>query len=178
MATQSLDGCKAYIYNLKDELMTETTIADSYSDAMEIEVRAHPDLINGETCKVIILTSPTPYEFMATIRARGGKFVTLALYHGKEKENRRSTRYKLDGLAVIEHIGTTRLQTPIQVHLINISAGGVRIRAPWHTMAIGSIFALRLKIGEKHTQLLAEVVNSLDTSSEFTEYGCSLVMKK
>ncbi len=173
--------CKAYVYHTNGDLLATAEIAEHNHYNMEITLKDRSDLKNGATCKVFILTFPTPYEYMGTVRAHGEMPETIALYRGKEKESRKSTRYKIDASALIDHIirgsQIDNLDDPLAVRLVNISTTGVRIRASCNILSIGEQFVMRMKIGGKQERLLAQVANSLEVMPENVEYGCRLVAR-
>jgi len=181
---QALGGnyadCGILIYDdAGNQLGTSTVIKHDRTNT-RIEVRALPtELRAGNTCRILILTSPAPCEYQGRIITEGSSRL-IAMFHGKEKENRTAARYKINTMAVVEHLiyhgKAFPLQTPMTVLLINISKSGVRFRAPLNAFIDGARFQMRMKISDSEKLLIADVVHHADFEPESSEYGCSFLI--
>ena len=127
-------GCSVLIYDgAGNQLGSSTAVSYSRSSLrLELE-KIPPSLGIGSVCRLLILTSPSPCEFQGRVNKDGSKKV-IAMYFGQEKENRGSTRYKVNYKAMIENMvfngRAYTLHTPVEVDIINISQSGVRFNTP------------------------------------------------
>ena len=182
MAAPSADytGCSVLIYDIDGYYLGNTVVTDYDKATLRIEVQALPPVLtSGAGCRLLILMAPTPYEYQGRIVKEGTK-TSIAMYKGKEKENRGATRYKVELKAIIEHLvcdgQAYPLHTPLEVVIINISKSGVRFRTPFFAMTDGDRFQMRIKISNNEKLLIADVTNHIDKGSEASEYGCSFLI--
>jgi hypothetical protein len=177
----SLVGYTAYIYDINDKLLAKTKITEHYRKEMHVEIEDCPGLKHGERCKVLILSLPTPYEFMGTANVHRARPALILLYNGREKEKRQNARYKVDAAVAINDFVRGRqpqgLNMPLMVKLVNISSGGARIRVPHGALSIGDMFEVLLRIGAKEERIWLEAVNTSYVNPETAEYGCKLIAK-
>jgi hypothetical protein len=180
---QVLVGCPVHIYDTANKLLLSSKITDHDRKNERIEVESTiPGAKKGEECRIYIATPPTPCEYKGRVFLLGYTSTTFALYGRKEKEIREHTRYPVKTTAVIESMvyagKSYALHTPAEVLVLNISKGGVKVRAPYNAMVVGCKFEIRLKIGERYELLLAEVMNASDLEKTNTDYGCRLCADK
>lgn len=182
-AEPSLAGCTAYIYDENGFFLLKTRITGHDGKTNEIEFEGNSSLGKGMACKVVVDTSPLPWEYMGRVRAIGTQPVSIVLYNGKRQEadSRRNPRFKAITTATIESLidngGAYALHTPLEVGIVDISQSGVRISTSENVIAVGIQFEMRLKIGAEDEWLIAETVNSSQTGPLRFEYGCSFLGK-
>ena len=168
------------IYDEKGNHLDSTIVTDFDMDMMWIDVQEIPPVLrNGKRCRLLILSSPSPYGYQGKVIKVGSR-KTIAIYYGHEKENRGLVRHKISLSALVENLIYTNrayvLHTPLEVELINISQGGVRFRAPQNALSDGDRFQMRMKISVSDKLIIADVVNHTDGSTGMSEYGCSFVI--
>jgi len=144
-----------------------------------IRLNLMPDELSvNDNCKIFILSSPVPCEFLGKVKKISGSLM-IALFQGYEKENRGAMRYAVNSPAFIEALVIENkaysLQNNVQVNLINISTSGVRFRAPYYSFVENDIFRMRLMISNSEKQITAEVLNCMDKDKTTSDYGCRFV---
>ena len=175
-------GCTILVYDTSGNHLGSTTVTQYDKAALRIEIREFPPALRtGDRCNLLILTSPTPCEYSGRVSV-DGKRHTLALFMGKEHENRAFERYKVSCSAVVEnYISGNKaypLLAPLEIKVINISKSGLRFRAASYTVCDGDRFQVRIKINDNNKLLIIEAVNHLDTAQGTTEYGCRFLVSK
>jgi hypothetical protein len=180
---QELVGSPVHIYDEKNNLLMSSRITDHDKKNERIDIDGpKPGAKKGDVCRIYIATPPTPCEYMARVFLMGYSSTTFALYKRQEKEIREHTRYPVKTTAMIERMvyggQSYALHTPAEVLILNISKGGVKVRAAYNAMAVGNKFEIRLKIGQRYEVLLAEVMNAFDIEKINTDYGCRLCADK
>ena len=170
-------GCAVSVYDKSDNLLVTTTVAKHDRDALRIEVKSELNLKQGDEYKVLILTSPTPVFYLGKIIQEEYKKI-IAMYKGKEKEDRKNARHSILLPALIESLiydgQAYALCMPLGVKVVNISQNGVRLRTPFNSLTHRDRFTLRMKIGGVDKLLVADVMNHRDVGNEYSEYGCRL----
>ena len=171
--------CAILIYDDAGSHLGTSTVIEHDRNSARIEVRDIPAALKvGNTCKILILSSPAPCEYDGRIISEGQKRY-IAMFHGKEKENRAAARYKISTPAIIENLiyngKAFPLHTPMDVMIVNISKSGVRIRAPYYSFLNGDRFQLRMKISDAEKLLIADIVHHVDFEPSSSEYGCSFL---
>jgi len=172
-------GCSVLIYDGSDNHVGSSEAISYDRDTLRMRVQDLPSSFKtGDSCRVLILSSPKLCEYQATIVTEGAvKYI--AMFKGREAERREAIRHKLTAPATITKLiyngKPYLLHTPVKVEMINISTGGVRFRAPFFTITEGDRFQLHLKIGGVMKALIADVVNQMDGSSVLADYGCCFV---
>ena len=182
MAVSSGDytGCSVLIYDADGNHLGNTVVTDYDKGSLRIEVEETPEVLaSGAGCKLLILMSPTPFEYQGRVSREGTKTI-IAMYKGQEKESRGATRYKIELKALIEYLvcdgRAYPLHSPLEVEVVNISKSGVRFRTPFFAMSDGDRFQIRIKISGNEKQLIADVTNHIDVGSEASEYGCCFLI--
>ena len=173
-------GCPVLIYDNDGERLGNTVITSYNRTSLRIEVKDTPQSLDaGCTCKLLILSSPSPCEFCGRVNKDGNKKI-IAMYFGHEVENRGSTRYKVSFPGAIENLicdgKAYPLHTPLQVRLMNISQSGVRFRTPYYSLIDGDRFQMRIEINNSAKLLIADVVNHVDRDNDSSEYGCRFLI--
>jgi len=173
-------GCAILIYGADGEHLLDTVVTDYDKSVLRIEVEEPPpSLKTGDGCKLLIMTSPSPCEYMGRVSKEGKRFY-IALYHGQEAEKRGAERYPVNFPAQIENLvcdGKAHpLQKPLEIELINISKSGIRFRAPNNSLNDGDRFQMRMKIGEGEKLLIADAVHHVDKDADSSEYGCKFLV--
>lgn len=119
------------------------------------------------------------YEFCGTIRGvLVDNEIEVFLGKSKEKEDRARTRYPvaIEGGIVGIFFGEKKvmLRKPMQMQTINMSAGGVLMKADCGCFHIGDRFTLRLKVEEGELELDCSVVRIQNETMLTEEYGCRI----
>jgi hypothetical protein len=179
----ALVGCPVHIYDSAGKLLLSSKITDHDRKNERVEIEGSvPGAKKGDVCRLYVATPPAPCEYTGRVFISGYESTIFAIYARKEKETREHERYPVKTKAVIESMvyagKSYALHTPAEVLILNISKGGVKVRAPLGAMAIGNKFEIRLKIGERYELLLAEVMNAFDSENNSTDYGCRLSADK
>lgn len=184
MAASSGDytGCSILIHDEGGNHLCSTVVTSFDKSTLRIEVEETPkNLINGAFCRLLILSSPAPYEYHGRVIKEGTR-IAIAMYKGQEKENRGAARYEVNLTARIEHLicdgRAYPLHTPLEVRVLNISKSGVRFRTPFYALSDGDRFNMRMKISDNEKLLIASVTNHSDHESKTSEYGCSFLISK
>lgn len=172
--------CSVLIYDSVGKHLCTTVVTDYDKVALRLTAEYTPDILDtGEVCRLLILTAPTPCEYQGRV-LREGVTKVIALFQGREKEDRGAVRYKVDYPALIENLICNdrpyALHTPLEVRLINISKRGVRFSAPPNSLSIDDRFQMSIKISDNEKLLIADVVNHLDKDFRTTEYGCRFLV--
>jgi len=168
------------IYDMDGNHLTSTAVRSHDRESQQIRVNVMPENLKvNESCKLLMLSSPTPCEFMGKIKKVGGNLF-IAMFQGQEKESRGSARYPVNTTALIDALiidgDTHSLQTPIKVSLINISTSGVRFRAPYYSFETGDRFRMHFIISNSRKEITAEVINYVDDKNNSSDYGCRFIV--
>ena len=168
--------CTALIYDINGVHLASSLIRTHDREAQQIRVNLMPsELSVNDNCKVFVLSSPTPCEFLGKVKKEGGNLF-IAMFQGQEKENRGATRYSVNSPALIDALivddKAHNLQTPIKITLINISTSGVRFRAPYYSFIEGDVFQMHLVISNSKKRITAQVINFFDNKTTSSDYGC------
>ena len=172
--------CAILIYDMDGNHLCSTIVTSHDKTAMRIEVKEIPSQLSaGSACAMLVMTSPAPCEYQGRIVGEGNRKI-IAMYRGRERENRGAARYKINSSAQIENLiydgKAYRLHTPFSVELINISKSGVRFRSQNFALSDGDRFQMRMKMSDSEKLLIADVVNHSDKNAETTEYGCCFLV--
>jgi hypothetical protein len=172
-------GNTVLIYDSSGNHLGDTVIT-SYSKAEQhIQVRRMPkDLKVNDDCKLLILSTPAPREYLGKLRKTAG-LQYIALFQGQEKESRGATRYSVNTPALIDELIVDNkpfpLHTPVKLILLNISTSGVRFRAPYFSLNDGHVFKMHMVISGSAKTLIAQVLNHVDNEPASSDYGCRFV---
>ena len=175
-------GCTVLIYDTEGNHLESTVIKEYDKVALRIEVQKMPAVLStGASCKVLILTAPSPCEYHGRVISDARRSA-IALYQGHEKENRSAVRYRMNAPALIDNLicdgRAYPLFSPLEVCIVNISKSGVRFKAPNYSFIDGDRFQMRMKISENDKLLIAVVVNQKDVDNQTSEYGCQFLIGK
>ena len=168
------------VYNTEGVHLVSTVVISHDREARHVVLESMPrELRINENCRLIIITSPTPCEFLGKVKKLGA-VTYVALFQGQEMEGRDAPRYPVSNpaliTALIEDGQAHRIQTPVKVALLNISTTGVRLRAPYYSFDIGDMFQMDLFIGRKQKKVTARVVNTEDHNTNASDYGCRFLL--
>ena len=168
------------VYNTQGDHLVSTVVMSHDKEARHIVLESMPrELKINENCRLIIITTPTPCEFLGKVKRLGGGYY-VALFQGQEMEGRDAPRYPVSTpaliTALIEDGQVYRIQTPVKVTLLNISTTGIRFRAPYYSFDIGDMFQMDMFIGRKQKKVTARVVNSADQDNVSSDYGCRFLL--
>jgi len=180
--TGDFTGCSVLLYDTNGNHLGSTVIREHDRGEQHIKLNLMPAMLRAnDNCKVFILSSPTPCEFMGMVKKLSGSLI-IALFQGQEKENRGATRYPVKTTAYIEALiidnKEYNLQIPVNVTLINISTTGVRFRAPYYSLNEGDIFKVNLVVSNSKKTLTAAVINHTDKEPVSSDYGCRFIEVK
>jgi len=173
-------GCSIFIYDESGNQLCRTLVTYYNRRILRIEVEDPPSGLDaGDGCRLLILTAPKPCEYRGRI-IRVGRRKPIAMYGGKELENRCETRYRIKLPATIENYicdsSAYPMRLPLKVELINISKGGARILAPYNALSEGDRFLMRMGVSGRDKVLIAEVRNHIDLGDKASEYGCKFLI--
>ena len=169
-----------FIYDTSGIHLKDTSVTSHDRRTQHIQVGAMPaELKINDNCKLLIMSSPAPCEFLGKVKREGGNLY-IAMFQGQEKESRGATRYPVTTPAMIDSFIVDNqehpLQNPIHVVLINISTTGVRFRAPYYSFEEGDVFRMHLVISNNKRRITAEVNNYVDEELKHSDYGCRFLM--
>lgn len=175
--TNDYTKSQVFIYDMEGNHLVNTIVISHDKVDKQIQVANMPSSLKvNDECRLFILTSPTPCEYVGKVRKFAG-ITSFAMFQGVVKENRAATRYKVNTPAVLNayvHEGKVYpVLKPINVTLINISTSGVRFRAPYYTLNEGDFFRINMVVSGSNKSLIAETINHLDHNQcEYSDYGC------
>jgi hypothetical protein len=170
------------IYDTNGTLLRTTVVTVYNKQEQRMQVRLMPSTLGvNDDCKLFILSSPSPCEYLGKVRKEAG-VLYIAMFQGQEKENRGATRYAVDTHGQIDSLVCDDqpypLHSPVKVMLINVSTTGMRFRTPYYCLTIGDIISMHLIVSGTEKQLIAKVVNYSDREHESSEYGCRFLVVK
>ena len=168
-----------FIYDANGNPLVNTIVTDHDRDSKQMQVSDMPNELKvNDDCRLLVLASPTPYEFQGKVKKVGGNKY-IAMFQGHEVENRGAARYTVNTSAVVNTFISDGqpylLHTPVKVVLLNISTTGVRFRAPYYSFQKGDKFKMHMTINNNRKELTAEVVNLIDNEPHSSDYGCRFV---
>ena len=170
-------GCPVILYDESGEQLYSTEVVGFNKVELRIELKSIPPSLNiGDVCGLLIISTPTPWEYQGRLIGSSSK-KEFALFRGKERENRKSQRHKVNFPAEIDSYvadgQTYKLLTPLKVAVMNISRTGLRFSSTNNSLSKGDKFHMRVSLNDADEKTLkAEVVNTLDKEDSQTEYGC------
>ena len=177
---KTYEGLEVSIYTAEVEYLGRSVIKRHDTDRQHIVIDRVPESIQvGELYVVLIQGKNLMWEYSSRVAKDGTGFVFM-LFKGREKEDRRQTRYPVSTTAYIDELFVDgnfyELMTNLPTQVVNMSREGIRIRAPKNTLLIGSKFSIKMKLGDKE-RLFEAVVANMQNKDGDEEYGCHLVWK-
>jgi len=168
------------IYDKTNTHSGSSVVTQHNKDTQKIVVEEAPSSLKvGDSCRILILSSPKPCEYQGRMISENPKTI-IVIHHGREREGRGAVRYSIKSPAFIENLicasRAYRLHSPLEVELINISKSGVRFRSQYYSLLDGDRFQMRMKINNIEKLLIADVVNHMDIDAETSEYGCRFLI--
>ena len=129
---------------------------------------------------VLIVVDGSLYEYLGYIRnSVGANLIGIALYEGKEREDRACKRYEIKARGMVENVlvlnKPVKLHKGIDVEVCNISANGVLIKSFQDSFYIGSEFQLLLEMDNNKIMFNCEVVRVEKEEAGFMNYGCKFL---
>ena len=171
--------CAIFIYDTAGNLVCSTAVTKHDRKTMQVEVKDIPPSLGvGAACAMLIITSPTPCEYQGRIINDGVKKI-IAMYRGRERENRGAARYKINSPALIENLirdgNSYPLNSPISIEVIEISKSGLRFSAMDKALTNCERFQMRMKISNSDKLLVASIVHIVYKDNGIVEYGCNFL---
>ena len=164
-------------------MITETEILDFDQVMVVITVNSRPFENRGYgKVSLLIFSENEIFEFRGNVRRISvpGR-ISIALFKGRVKEDRSSTRYVVNAPATITSLIIDGKVSPFAkaepATVINVSTVGVLLRTSPNILELPSFFQLKLMICGSETILNNAVVRTHKSTSEYTEFGCKLVSK-
>jgi hypothetical protein len=176
-------GRATLVYDANGQYIKECLVTqfDAKNYRMQLRSGVPESMEVGEISSILILVEPTPHEYKCRIIEFASERMFL-LFHGKERENRRINRYKVDFdahiISLLRDGEVFALHTSVVVKVINISRNGLRLRTQANTLRKGDRVHVKIQMEEIEKIMTALVVNELDAGSNLTEYGCAMVVAK
>ena len=175
-------GCTVLFYDTSGYQLGSSIITQYDKRSLRVIVRDVPHTLDaGSECRLFILSSPVPCDYQGRILKEGARKV-VAMYLGKEHENRGAERYKVNYPALVENLicdgRAYPLHAPLAIKLINISKSGIRFNAPGYSLTDGDRIQIRVKLNENDKLWIVEVVNHTDRDAKESDYGCRLLVGK
>jgi len=173
-------GCSVFIYDEEGKHLCNTIVTHHNRKMLRIEVEEPPQSLEaGDACRLLILTSPTPCEYLGRI-AHLGKTKPIAIYRGQEHEKRGEQRFSVSIPAYVENYICDDNIYPMHCHLgaeiINISKNGTRFRTPYYAMTVGDRFKMRFEANDRYKLIFADVMNLTNQDTKTSEYGCRILI--
>ena len=163
------------IHDNRGVRVAETYVVDYDNVFGSIRIKEQLQLETGDKVQLLILTSPSPCAFHGNIGPKIQNMTTISLHSGKSKEDRIFERFAIDSAGTIEGVirnSEIVIVPNTKVQLKNISQGGVRFSGAFGLLCKNDEILLRMETSKTDQILTAEVVNSLDVPSRYSEYGC------
>jgi len=174
----NFNDCNVIIYDKEKNQIATSKIINHDEAESTVTIEDFMSIVRHDECELFILTSGKPYVCSGKL-IKDNSNPRIKLCETVEYENRRESRYKIDGTAAIEHLNFDStaypLHTPLEVDLKNISRSGVRIRSKFNALLSGTDFSLRMKIGGGERRMFAYVVYREDDERNASEFGCRFV---
>ncbi|MCL2203116.1 MAG: PilZ domain-containing protein [Defluviitaleaceae bacterium] len=173
-------GNAVLIYTAEGEYIQKSEIAQYNKRNFQLKLRGGlPSFMKeGDVYALLVLAEPSPREYEGRVEVDKTDLV-LVLYRGKEKESRRSSRYKVNFnakiVSLVRHEEIFPLHTPLDAVVINISQGGLRISAPVNSLRKGDKMQIMVQFETTEKLMTALVTNYLDSNEYASEYGCGLM---
>jgi hypothetical protein len=173
-------GCAILLQTENGEHLKRCVVSYFDKETFHLKLRSGiPSAFSiGDVCSLLIMTEPAPREYKGRVVIDKSERVLL-LFRGKERENRKATRYKVDFQArvnaLVRHNEVYKLHTPTPVMVLNISRTGMRLAAPANALRKNDRVILQVKLEDGEKLLTAVVINWLDMNEYLSEYGCALI---
>ena len=171
-------GRNVLIYDSNGKLLCETSITEHDRNSMQIKVKQLPDTGSSENLKLLVMSQPAPSDFQGRV-VRIGKDKEIALYNGKERELRGSTRYQVDVVSKIENYVENNVFRPadpvVSIRLINISTSGLKFVSADQSLQTGQAFQIRMQIGQQEQLIVAQIVHFHVDATGTANYGCKIL---
>ena len=175
-------GSIALVYNDEGEELGRTVVSNYDKTGNLLTLKRFPSELNiGDTCRLLILTEPSPRECFGKVRSDVGDKV-VALFKWEDKENRGASRFKVNFTAFIEKMiygnKSYKLYKPLEISLMNISTSGMRFYTEPDTVSEGDKFQIRIYVNLDVKVLIAQIVNCRQTDPNRVEYGCRFLTNR
>ncbi len=143
-----------------------------------------PDVFVGvQRVELFIITPRQVFSYHGTLRnSVRSHAITIALYGGVIKNDRKHARYNVDvpAEAISLIIGEKQidLRVPIPARAVDISGGGIQLVASSNAFMPKSEFVLSLIIADQPALLHCSVVRITPIDSKTSNFGCSFKTKE
>ena len=181
MTENALKNRRVLIRNIEDgQTIADTQIIryDSVKNSIYIGAGSLSEIKNYNV-SAFIFAKDCLYKFYGTIKnVTIDNEIEVILMEHTDKEQRSKTRYpvelegNIDGI-IVEGI-TAKLRKSINIHIINMSANGILLKADFGCFAVGDCFALNLKLEDCEIQLDCKIVRVQKSNMLTEEYGCRI----
>ena len=165
----------------KNRVVADTVITDfnPYTNILKIRVSSLMCADKGKV-SVLIFQNNRILEFEGRLhRPVIANEVEIALNSGKEKEERKCSRYAVQTEGIVSDIRLCdqmiSLRKPIPIETKNISANGVLFQAAAGSFEVGHRIRLMLRLKETVFQNEYKVVRIHSSGLWTEEYGCRMI---
>lgn len=172
-------GRKIYVYaEAGGDAIAKTTIYEAEPSKMYIKVQSNELYRKGYgRVTVLLLGDNAVYEYKGNLRRSGYGTCEIALFQGKERENRTAPRYNVQVPISIDTLlageDKIAMKTPLEATVCNISTSGALLRAKPNALGERASFQLRMHIGGNETIITTTVMWVNEVDEQAWEYGCA-----
>ena len=176
--------CRADISDENGKSLANVKIWEHDFKTGDLAVQYSPELTIGKFCNVVIRQRPSPITFKAKIREASDRnlgHTIITLLDGDPTETRAFPRYPVDITANVEGLVCDNklyaLHSKIDVTVIDIGKGGMRLQANRNTFRKGNTLMIKLqdkRLGDNRL-VLAQNVSQAMLAGEYTTYGCRFI---
>ena len=168
----------------KNQVIADTTIKtyDAHASILTVRVSSLVTPTEGKV-SLLIFDNDRILEFEGILRRPViANDVDIYLASGKEKEDRKHSRYTIRTKGIVSGIrfGKTMvsLRRPIEIETKNISATGVLLQAQAGSFEVGHRIQLTFRLNDTLFQNEDKVVRIHNSSLWKEEYGCRMVRQR
>lgn len=181
MNENTLKNCRILIKNIEDgEIIADTKII-RYNSLMNSVMISADSIAEKKYCKIqaYVFAKECLYAFNGAVKGTlVNNEIEVLLGKSSPKEDRKQTRYPimLEGTVCDVYVADRliRLRKPIQIQTVNISSGGILIKADAGCFDVGDRFSLLLKSRAVEMKVVCEIVRMQNCGRLTEEYGCRM----
>ncbi len=165
------------------KIISDTKIIEYHKEFHSILVRL-PAEYNARTERfsLLIFTQNELVAYSGTIRKVFNLgYTEIALYSGKQKEDRKATRYSVNITGSVDALvfeieegkkKRLKLNKPLDVLVVNMSSSGVLIAAMPDCFRINTLVRLIVTLDNEKTTLYCKIVRFSNININDAQYGC------